>query len=102
MNILLLTIGSAGDVHPFIGLGLALKARGHRVKIITNPFFGEIANKVGLELIPLGTAEKFRETLEDPLIWHHTKGHRDGFGYRPGRASQKTLAMRWSTTSCGR
>jgi rhamnosyltransferase subunit B len=74
MTILLLTIGSAGDVHPFIGLGLALKSRGHAVKIITNPFFGEIANRVGLELIPLGTIEKFRATLADPLLWHRTKG----------------------------
>jgi UDP:flavonoid glycosyltransferase YjiC (YdhE family) len=74
MKILLLTIGSAGDVHPFIGLGLALKARGHDVKIITNPFFGEIANRVGLELIPLGTAELFREALGNPLLWHRRKG----------------------------
>jgi rhamnosyltransferase subunit B len=74
MKILLLTIGSAGDVHPFIGLGLALKARGHSIKIITNPFFGEVANRVGLELIPLGTAETFRLALADPNLWHRTKG----------------------------
>jgi rhamnosyltransferase subunit B len=74
LNVLLLTIGSAGDVHPFIGLGLALRARGHQVKIITNPFFGEIANRVGLELIPLGSVEKFRDVLADPLLWHRTKG----------------------------
>ena len=75
MTILLLTIGSAGDVHPFIGLGLALRQRGHTVKIITNPFFGEIATRVGLELIPLGTAEQFRESLTNPLLWHPTKGY---------------------------
>ncbi len=75
MKILLLTIGSAGDVHPFIGLGLALKARGHDVKIITNPFFGEIADRVGLDLIPLGSLDTFREALGDPMLWHRTKGH---------------------------
>jgi rhamnosyltransferase subunit B len=74
MTILLLTIGSAGDVHPFIGLGLTLRERGHRVKIITNPYFGEIAHRVGLELIPLGTVERFREALSDPNLWHHRKG----------------------------
>jgi rhamnosyltransferase subunit B len=75
MKILLLTIGSAGDVHPFIGLGLALKSRGHEIKIITNPFFGEIAGRVGLELVPLGTVEKFREALSDPSLWNRKKGH---------------------------
>ena len=39
LHVLLPTIGSAGDVHPFIGLGLALRARGHRATILTNPYF---------------------------------------------------------------
>ena len=79
MNILLLTIGSAGDVHPFVGLGLALRSRGHAVKIITNPFFGEVAGRVGLELIPLATADNFRKALADPLLWHHRKGMKTVF-----------------------
>jgi rhamnosyltransferase subunit B len=74
MRVLLLTIGSAGDVHPFIGLGLALRERGHEVKIITNPYFGSAAERVGLELVPLGTAEQFRQTLSDPVLWHKTRG----------------------------
>jgi len=74
MNMLLLTIGSAGDVHPFIGLGLALRDRGHRVKLITNPFFGEAATRCGLDLVPLGTVEQFRQSLADPMLWHKKKG----------------------------
>jgi len=54
--------------------GWRSNARGHRVKIITNPFFGEIANRVGLELVPLGTVETFRKALTDPLLWHSKKG----------------------------
>ena len=75
MTILLLTIGSAGDVHPFIGLGLALRNRGHKIKIITNPFFGEAVTRAGLELIPLGAIEAFRTALSDPMLWHPKKGH---------------------------
>jgi rhamnosyltransferase subunit B len=74
MRVLLLTIGSAGDVHPFIGLGLALKKRGHSVKIITNPFFGEVANRVGLELVPLGDIDTFRNAVADPMLWDKKKG----------------------------
>jgi rhamnosyltransferase subunit B len=74
MRVLLLTIGSAGDVHPFIGLGLALHRRGHEVKIITNPYFGEVAHRAGLELVPLGKMELFRETLANPELWHKRRG----------------------------
>jgi rhamnosyltransferase subunit B len=74
LTILLLAIGSAGDVHPFIGLGLALQKRGHRVKIITNPIFAELAAKVGLEMIPLGTVEEFDLLRKNPDLWHATKG----------------------------
>jgi rhamnosyltransferase subunit B len=74
LRVLLLTIGSAGDVHPFIGLGLALQQRGHLVKIITNPFFGEVAHRVGLELVPLGQIETFRNAVADPMLWDKKKG----------------------------
>jgi rhamnosyltransferase subunit B len=76
MNVLLLTIGSAGDVHPFIGLGLALRDRGHSVKIITNPFFGDAVHRAGLELVPLGTVDQFKTSLSDPMLWHAKKGIR--------------------------
>ena len=39
MKFLLTALGSYGDVHPMVGLGTALLARGHRVAIITNPHF---------------------------------------------------------------
>jgi rhamnosyltransferase subunit B len=44
----MLTLGSAGDVHPFIGVGLALKARGHDVRIGTNPHFKARIRAAGL------------------------------------------------------
>jgi rhamnosyltransferase subunit B len=74
MRVLLLTIGSAGDVHPYIGLGLALRDRGHAVKIITNPYFGEVAHRVGLELVPLGKMDQFKEALANPDLWHKRRG----------------------------
>ncbi len=75
MTILLLTIGSAGDVHPFVAIGLALRRRGHTVKLITNPYFGSAAERAGLDVVPLGTADEFRLTLENPDIWSTRKGH---------------------------
>ena len=41
---LITALGSYGDVHPMVGLGSALAARGHRVKIVTNPYFEDVVD----------------------------------------------------------
>ena len=76
MNILLLPIGSAGDVHPFMGLGLALQARGHRVLLATNGHFAPLAERAGLDFAELGAAGEFEDVLNNPDLWHPTKGFR--------------------------
>ncbi len=74
LNILLPTLGSAGDVHPTIALGLALKARGHRATILTNEFFAAQIRSTGLDYIPFGTIAEGEKALADPRLWHPTKG----------------------------
>jgi rhamnosyltransferase subunit B len=74
LNVLLVTLGSAGDVHPFIALGLALRARGHRTTILTNPFFQPLIEEQGLGFVPLGTTEDFESALDDPNLWHPRRG----------------------------
>ncbi len=59
MRILLTTIGSAGDVHPFIAVGLALRQRGHEVTLLTNPYFKERILDAGIGFWPLGSAEEY-------------------------------------------
>ena len=71
---LITALGSYGDVHPMAGLGAALVARGHRVKIITNPYFEDVVTGAGLELLPLGTREQYIELSRHPDLWHHLRG----------------------------
>ncbi|MCC6675874.1 MAG: glycosyltransferase family 1 protein [Phycisphaerales bacterium] len=54
MKILLTTVGSHGDVHPFIAVGAALRARGHEVAVLVQPLFRGQVLDAGLEHIPLG------------------------------------------------
>jgi UDP:flavonoid glycosyltransferase YjiC (YdhE family) len=59
-RILLSTLGSLGDLHPIMGLALALQARGHDVALATSDFYQERIAAAGLEfrpLRPLGTPE---------------------------------------------
>jgi UDP:flavonoid glycosyltransferase YjiC (YdhE family) len=74
LRILLPTIGSSGDVHPVIGLGRALRARGHSVSIATNEIFSGQIRDNGLDFIALGTAEEADRAMRDPRIWHLRKG----------------------------
>jgi rhamnosyltransferase subunit B len=74
VKVLLCAIGTAGDVHPLLGLGLALQRRGHQPTIVTNPYFAEVAARLGLPFLPLGTRADFEGALRDPDVWHPTRG----------------------------
>ena len=70
MRIVVMPIGSAGDVHPLVGVGKALQARGHEVVVVTNGYFGDLVRKAGLEFHALGSAEDYLKLAENPDLWH--------------------------------
>ncbi len=74
MKVLLTPIGSHGDVHPFVGVGVELARRGHDVTVIANPLYEAMIGRSKLNFVPLGTAEEFRAAIENPLVWHPVKG----------------------------
>jgi UDP:flavonoid glycosyltransferase YjiC (YdhE family) len=74
MNVILFTIGSHGDVHPFVGIGVALRKRGHDVTLITNEHFRKLAESAGLNFVALGTEENFQQLMHDPDLWHPSRG----------------------------
>ena len=67
MRITMLTIGSTGDVRPYILLGLELQSRGHNVTIATFSRFREMIEKEGIHFFPLsGDAEKLMSSIMSP------------------------------------
>jgi UDP:flavonoid glycosyltransferase YjiC (YdhE family) len=74
VKVLLIPLGSHGDVHPFVGLGLALRARGHDVTLITLGYFEKLVRSAGLDFVALPLAEDFEEGLKDPDLWHPRRG----------------------------
>ena len=67
-------MGSAGDVHPFIALGAALKARGHRATILTNPIFQALIEAQGIGFLAVGSAAAANAAIANPELWHLRKG----------------------------
>jgi rhamnosyltransferase subunit B len=79
VNILLAPVGSHGDVHPFCGIGAELARRGHAVTVFTNGHFEPLVRRVGLGFVAVGTDQEFRDVMEDPELWHPTRGWRKVF-----------------------
>lgn len=69
MKVIVASIGSAGDVHPFAAVALGLRDRGHSVSFATNAYFGPLLERLGLPLLPVGTAEQFDEATSHPALW---------------------------------
>jgi UDP:flavonoid glycosyltransferase YjiC (YdhE family) len=63
-NIVLLTQGTGGDLHPLIGIGEELLSRGHAVKLVTNCRFAEEVRGYGLEFAPLDRPERVEAMSE--------------------------------------
>ncbi|KVE23910.1 glycosyl transferase family 1 [Burkholderia singularis] len=63
-------IGSAGDIHPMLGIGRALGARGHHVVFCTHPQFEADARHCGFEFAPVGTADEYARAMADPALWN--------------------------------
>ena len=73
-RVLLLPIGSSGDVNPFLWLGRLLAARGHAVSVMANPVFGETVRRLGLRHVPFGDEAEYHALLDHPDVWHPIKG----------------------------
>ena len=75
-HFLLFPLGSSGDVHPFIGLGRTLRARGHRVTLFSCEYFGETAVRSGLEFEQTHSTAEYLELQQDPALWDSRRGTR--------------------------
>ena len=74
MKIALTTIGSRGDIQPFIALGIELQKQGHSTAILTHPWAKNVVNFYGLTHIPVGddidindAAKQFMENSSNNL-----------------------------------
>ena len=66
MRISILTVGTRGDVQPFVALGAGLQSAGHAVRLCTHPEFEALATGRGLAFAPVaaGALSRGSETAE--------------------------------------
>ncbi len=76
MTILILAVGSYGDVLPLVGMARELQQRGHTVTVFTSAHFTDLVQKAGVEFVGMGTAEDYDAMANNPALWHPHKGWR--------------------------
>lgn len=79
LKITIFTIGSRGDVQPYIALGCGLKAAGFEVSIATYAFFKPLIEQYGLVIIPLSGDPKAMLASEEGQRW--LQSHQNPFQF---------------------
>ncbi len=74
LRVLLVAIGTTGDVYPFLGLGAALRARGHHITMATHAHFSHAVSSHDFEFLELGTQAQYDAMIRDPGLWHPNTG----------------------------
>jgi rhamnosyltransferase subunit B len=67
-------VGSSGDVHPFVGIGRALRERGHDVTLLTAEPFRRMSERAGLKFVGTQLEEAFDRVTKHPDLWHSRRG----------------------------
>ena len=77
MHVVMVPVGSAGDVLPFVALGRSLRQRGHEVCVLANEVFRNIIEGAELKFVPLGTEELYSAIVNHPHLWdpHRSSGY---------------------------
>ena len=60
MRVSILTVGSRGDVQPFVAFGIGLQRAGHHVRVCTHSEFAELVTDQGLDFAALATGDLSR------------------------------------------
>lgn len=68
-SILFTTMGSWGDLFPFVGVAVELQRRGHDVRVGASPAWSDIVTEAGVEFVRLGRRIGFEEFSQHPEIF---------------------------------
>jgi rhamnosyltransferase subunit B len=78
MHAILTSLGTDGDIIPYIGLGARLRRLGHRVTLIVAEDYREQAAEFDLDFVSLVSREENYALLSNPDFWHPIKGAQIG------------------------
>ena len=97
LKIIVLTIGTRGDVQPFVGLCKALKAAGHHPQIASHGYFKTWVEQEGVQFKDIGS-----ERINQPEEWLTATSIKDFFmAMKPEMVKSKIACERFYAESLG-
>lgn len=66
MRVLMMAVGSLGDILPFVAIGAELSKRGHEVRFYGNDYFRRYAEDLGLHFTATSDAAEYEAFLTSP------------------------------------
>lgn len=74
MKFAVVTLGSAGDLHPFLAIARELARRGHDVRLLSQAPYEAQSLAEGVPFMPVVDTATHDRTLKHPLLWHPLNG----------------------------
>ncbi len=85
-DVVVIAIGSLGDLHPFMALALAYQRDGRNVTFMASVQHAQRVQAAGLIFIPLATQQDYDEAVANPDLWHPRRGLARRVPHGPPRA----------------
>jgi rhamnosyltransferase subunit B len=73
-NYVVITVGTTGDMYPFISIAKALHALGRKVTLMGPEFHRDLLRQTGLPFIGIGTDADYQRAIDNRNLWHFRKG----------------------------
>jgi rhamnosyltransferase subunit B len=68
-----ISVGTHGDIHPFMCIARALQSLGRHVTFVSHSYYAALAKEAGFPFIGLGTDEDYLRVLNNPNLWDPIK-----------------------------
>jgi rhamnosyltransferase subunit B len=76
MKVIVATLGSAGDLFPYLAVAQKLQMQGHQVQFLSQEPFRALVGKAGIDFSPIVNERDHERTVQHPKLWRPI----DGFG----------------------
>lgn len=73
-NIICTSLGSGGDILPFLRIGSRLKQRGHHITLITHHYWAAAAKKAGIQFFAIDSAPEYSRFVSDEPLLNSPRG----------------------------
>ena len=73
LHLVMISVGTDGDIFPYASLGAVLRQRGHLVTLAASEIYEPLARRHGLAFRPLLSAEENHELFGHPDFWNPRK-----------------------------